>query len=666
MLNRHPLDPLSSDEITNSVAFLKSEKNLSSDFRFAYVGLEEPTQQALERHEQGEPIDRVVFFGLLNRNKNETFEAKVNLTRNELLSWNKLPFDQYPYGQLPLLSEENDICERVVKANGDWRAAMTKRGLSNLEIDKLQIDAFSTGYFDSEDVKGKRVVRAIAYYREREVDNGYARPIEGVVALVDLAKQEIIRLDDDGKLTPIPKEPHNYDRDSIHPKRQAPAPLDIVQPEGPGFQVDGWQVTWENWRFRISFNLREGLVLHTISYQDQDRDRSIIHRASVTEMVVPYADPTLSQYFKAAFDSGDSGFGRSANQLELGCDCLGQIYYFDVPIVNEDGNPQTLKHAICMHEEDASILWKHYEHRTGVIETRRARELVVSFFTTIDNYDYGFYWRFCQDGGLRLEVKLTGIVQTAAIYPGMSYEWGGKLTPELVAPTHQHLFNARLHMSVDGPNNAIGESEFCRLPISDINPQGIAFGVNKTVFHTEQEAAREANAGTQRSWSVFNPSFLNKVGNPTAYKIEIPQTPLLLADPSSSIYKRAGFATKALWVTQYDPSQKYASGDYPNQHAGGDGLPKYIEQNRPIFDKPIVVWAVFGATHLPRPEDFPVMPAAKVMVELKPFGFFSQNPAMGLPPEKNKKSVKQAEGACCCAPEVEETAPEPRRQSLTQ
>lgn len=667
MYPRHPLDLLSKDEITNAVTILKTEKSLEAHHLFAYLQLDEPTRADLRDYDNGKVIDRIAFACILDSKKNETFEAKVNLTTGAIDSWTKLPFDKPPYGQAPILPSEVLKCERIVKADEGWRAAMKKRGLSDNEIDMLQIDAFSAGFFDREDENGKRLVRGIAYYRERLTDNGYARPVEGVVAVVDLTKEEVMRLDDDGKLTPIPKEKNNYDRESVPVTRPAPKPLDIIQPEGPGFVVDGYQVSWENWKFRVGFNQREGLVLHTITYDDEGNERSIMHRASISEMVVPYADPSMSQNFKAAFDSGENGFGRCARCLELGCDCVGNIYYFDLPSADDKGNPITQKHVVCMHEEDKGILFSHDEIRSGISETRRARELIISFSTRIDNYDYVIYWHLTQAGEIRCEIKLTGIVQTAAIYPRTKYEWGGLLTPELAAPTHQHLFSARLDMAVDGPDNAVVESEYGKLPVSEINPDGIAFGYNKTIFQYEQDAVRIANAATQRTWTVFNPNFLNANGQPTAYQIYFPQTPLLLADESSTIYKRAGFATKSFWVTQDDPTQKFASGDYPNQHAGGDGLPRFIEKNRPIFNKQIVVWPTFGTTHMPRPEDLPIMPAETVMFKLKPFGFFNENPAIGLPPGKNKRSVKQVEEkACCCEPENIQHDDQPIRFGLRQ
>jgi primary-amine oxidase len=558
---------------------------------------------------------------------NDTFEAIINLNMEEVLSWQSIEVKKSPYGQPPIIVEEFIKNERIVKADENWRNAMKKRGLTDEDIEKIQVDPFSAGNFGYEDEQGKRVVQALCYYRENINDNGYARPIEGVVAIVDLINENVVKLIDDGKNTPIPKKIINYDSDSYPHKREGLKLISITQPEGPSFTVNGWEVKWQNWKLHLGFTSREGLILHQVSYNDNGKERPIIYRASVTDMLVPYGDPGLNHYRKSAFDAGEYGLGTLAGSLKEGCDCNGLIKYFDVSLADEKGNAYTIQNIICMHEEDAGTLWKHNDSWRGEgapNEVRRARELVISFFPTVGNYDYGFYWRLGQDGSLRLEVKLTGIVQTAAVYPNVPYDWGSKLTPQLGAPFHQHLFNVRLHMMVDGRNNSFSQSEFNRVPIGSNNPYGTAFGLTKESF--EVETACNAKAKTQRPW------------NPTAYKLEIEQMPLLLADKESYVTKRGGFAKHNVWVTPYDPKEKYAAGDYPNQHQGGNGLPSYIQQQRSINNTSLTMWVTFGPTHVPRLEEFPVMPVATTSILLKPFGFFASNPAMDLPRENSLKA----------------------------
>ena len=512
----------------------------------------------------------------------------------------------------------------------------------------MQVDPFSAGYFDREVEKGRRLVSAVSYWRRDIKDNGYAHPIEGVVALVDLIEDKVVHLVDEPDIIPIPQQSRNYDRASIPQTRDDVRPLDIVQKDGPSFSVDGWTVRWQNWSFRVGWTAREGLVLHQIAFRDGGRERPIIYRASVTDMIVPYADPTANHFWKSAFDAGEYGLGKLANALELGCDCLGHIHYFDVPVADDYGKPSVMKNAICLHEEDYGILWKHYEFRNETFEVRRSRRLVISFFTTVGNYDYGFFWYFYQDGTIQLEVKLTGIIQTAAIAPGKSYPWGGMVAEGLGGPTHQHFFNARLHMMVDGERNSVTEHEFRPRPRGADNPYGNVFDTTARTLACERDAAREADGRSGRYWKIVNPNSRNSVGGPTGYKLQVHASPVMLTQEDCFMTSRGGFATKHVWVTRYAPDERYASGEFPNQHAGGDGLPKYIAQNRSIENEDIVVWHSFGATHVCRPEDFPVMPVEYIGFALKPVGFFAENPAMDLPPDRNSASRDNREQGPCC------------------
>ena len=133
---------------------------------------------------------------------------------------------------------------------------------------------------------------------------------------------------------------HPFDRRKIHPTdaseyhpdlrphpRTTTKPYRVVQPEGPSFRVNGHQVIWEKWTFRVGFNYREGLTLHDIRYGG----RSLFYRLSLAEMFVPYGDPRAPYPRKAAFDLGNDGAGINANNLRLGCDCLGKPYHNFIP-----------------------------------------------------------------------------------------------------------------------------------------------------------------------------------------------------------------------------------------------------------------------------------------------------------------------------------------------
>jgi primary-amine oxidase len=637
----HPLDPLRVEELAAAAALVRAEVPEREQLRFVSARLEEPDKASLRAYEAGgPPPPRQAFLVLLDRATGEAFEAWLQLEPPALQRMVKLAGDREPYGQPALLVEEFFECEAIVKADRGWRAALARRGLSEDEIELAQVDPFSSGYFGRAFERGARIVRAVSFYRARREDNAYAHPIEGVVAVVDLIARRVVDLLDEDPVVPIPRRRRNYDSASLGPPRTSLRPLDVVQPEGPSFTVAGQLVRWENWSFRVGFTPREGLVLHQLRFRDGERERSIVHRASITEMVVPYGDPSASHYWKSAFDAGEYGLGTLANSLQLGCDCLGHIHYFDVPVLEASGETSLLQNVICMHEEDYGVLWKHYEMRTGVFEVRRSRRLVVSFFATVGNYDYGFYWYLYQDGTIQLEAKLTGIVQTTALPAGAAYRWGGMIAEALGGPSHQHFFNARLHMDLDGAGNSVSEHEFVPRPWGTDNPYGNAFDTTSRTLERELDATRNANGETGRYWKIVNPSARNEAGGMPGYKLMVQPSPLMLAQEGSPVRARGGFATKHVWVTPFDSREKYASGDYPNVHAGGDGLPRYVQQNRALVNQDLVVWHTFGHTHFCKPEDFPVMPVEYAGFSLKPSGFFAENPAMDLAAAPNRASVR--------------------------
>ncbi len=640
----HPLDPLGLAELAAFRALVIAHPGYAPSMRFATVELREPPRPVVEAWQPGTAVVRAAQAVLLDTATGVVIEVVADLNRATIASWEAPPLGQPPYGQPPIILDEFVRVGQIVRADPAWRAAVLRRGLTEADIDLVQVDPFSAGNFGYPEEQGRRLVRAVAYWRGDIRDNGYAHPIEGVVAVVDLIENRVLTLVDDPIAIPVPRKKRNYGREALPAPRTDLKPLSIVQPEGPSFSTDGWEVRWQNWHFRVGFTPREGLVLHQLGVEG----RSVIHRASITEMVVPYGDPTTNHYWKNAFDAGEYGLGKLANQLELGCDCKGLIRYFDIPCANDDGEPELMKNAVCMHEEDYGILWKHYEFRNDIREVRRSRRLVVSFFATVGNYDYGFYWYLYQDGTIQLEGKLTGIIQTAAIAPGEPYKWGAMVDENLGGPTHQHFFNARLHMALDGSGNTVTEHEFQPRPWGTDNPHGNAFNVTSRVLARERDAAREADGRTGRYWKITNPNRTNSVGNPPAYKLVVNASPLLLAQEGSAVHRRAGFATKHVWVTQYDPAERFAAGDYPNQHQGGAGLPAYIAQNRNIENADIVVWHTFGHTHVCKPEDFPIMPVEYAGFMLKPNGFFAANPALDLPDDSGHSTLAADEPPSCC------------------
>ncbi|WP_101952063.1 primary-amine oxidase [Mycobacterium sp. 3519A] len=616
----HPLTPLTADEIRAVRRIVDAHGLLGEDVRFVYTALDEPHKDTVLAFKPGDPIERRARVLLLDRATGLGTDLVVSVTGDRVV--NQQSIDAGTEGHVPILDQEFEDIEAFLLESPEWLAAMRKRDLNPTDVRAVPLSA---GVFGHEDEVGRRVVRVLAFYQYDAADLPWAHPIDGVVAYVDLTARRVTKVIDELDL-PVPAERGEWNAEPhAVPARTDLKPIEISQPEGPSFSVDGNQITWADWTFRFGFDIREGLTLHQLAIDG----RPVVYRASIAEMVVPYADPSPVRYWQNYFDQGEYLFGRYTNSLELGCDCLGEIKYFDVTIADEHGEPRLLKNAICLHEEDFGVLWKHTDMFNGMAETRRSRRLVISFFLTIGNYDYGFYWYLYLDGTIQLEAKATGIVFTSA-YRGPD-GYATEMAPGLGAPFHQHLFSARLDMAVDGNVNVVEEVDAVPVPIGPDNPWGNAFRAQKTRLTRESEAKRVADNLKARVWHITNPTKQNRLGQDVGYALYPEGQPVLLADPSSSIAQRAAFATKHLWVTQYDPAERYSAGQFVNQHPGGAGLPAFTAADRSIDGEDIVVWHTFGLTHFPRPEDWPVMPVDYAGFKLKPQGFFDRNPALNVP-----------------------------------
>ncbi|MEU9885538.1 primary-amine oxidase [Sphaerisporangium sp. NPDC051011] len=622
-MSTHPLDPLTPEEIQKAVKILADAYGLGDDHWFAEVRLVEPEKVVIAGFQPGDTIRRDVFFVIIHRSENRTYEATVSLDEGTVTSWQEI------VGVQPaIILEEFYQAEELVKTSAEFVEAMKNRGITDLDM--ISIDPWSAGSYGS-DERGKRRINALMWLRVGDrSDNQYAHPIDGVVAHVNLTDGTVDVVD--MKKVTIPDQPGNYAPELIDiPARTDVRPLEITQPAGPSFTMDDRELTWQNWSMRIGFTQREGLVLHDVKFNDRGVDRSVLYRGSLSSMIVPYGDPSPTQYRKNAFDTGEYHIGYLTNSLKLGCDCLGEIHYLDATLANGRGEPYVIENAICIHEEDNGILWKHYDMGTGKAEVRRRRRLVLSFIATFANYEYGFYWHLYQDGTIEHEVKLLGIVTTAAVEPGEMTKFGQLLNDRgLYAPIHQHFFSFRLDMDVDGVANEVYEVN-TRPADPEENTYGNAFFGEFTRFDSELATGRLAELSTHRFWMVTNPEMKNAVGEPVAYRVMTASTAVPQWSPQAHIAPRGEFAAKVFWATRFDRRELYGAGDYPYGNPENGGLPQYIQADRSLVGEDVVIWLTLGVTHLVRLEDWPIMPVQHVTFKLEPHGFFDHNPTLDQP-----------------------------------
>ena len=622
----HPLDPLTAEEIRSAAAIVRRDQGVGPGWRFASIELREPAKADLPELEAGRQTGREALVVCWNRGDGQAYRATVSLTADAVTGWQHLP------GQQPnMTNDEWHECDAMLRDHPAVVEALARRGITDRSRVLADMWAYGAALVP-EQYAGRRIGWCDVWFRGSDKGNPYARHLTGLHPVVDLNTMELLELEDTGEGGPDPEVHGEYLPDLLPGRLREVAPLQVSQPEGVGYTLDGNLLRWQNWELRIGFNHREGLILHQVGYTDGGRRRPVAHRLSFAEMVVPYRDASPDHYRRTAFDIGEWGLGFMTTSLSLGCDCLGEITYLDATVHNSAGEPVLIPNAICVHEEDSGVLWKHVDERAGA-EVRRARRLVVSFHVTVANYEYLVYWRFYQDGAIECEVRATGIMVTSHITAPGTHPANGTLVDQgLYAPFHQHFIVARLDLDIDGTANTVYATESRPAVPGPADPYALGLTVASTPLRTEAEGKQDYDWGTQRAWKVVNDNVANGLGSPVGYKLIPTATFPALLDPASPAFQRAQVIGHTLWVTPYQPDERWPCGDFPVQAPADEGLPAWTAADRPIENTDVVLWYVFGLHHITRPEDWPVMPADIVSFWLKPFGFFDRNPALDVPP----------------------------------
>ncbi|KAJ8457368.1 hypothetical protein ONZ51_g11577 [Trametes cubensis] len=720
---KHPLDPLTPDEIvavSHSVRRYVAEKTEVKAVRFITSYLLPPPKKAvlaylgipLQSGEKPEPATEIV-----RKAEVDFVDAVTGDAYNTILSlngpeWVVDSLEKLPEGVQPQISvEELLLCEEIIRADEKVKQLAAEVGV---KPEQLHADGWAIGH-DPRFPTRQRIQQALLFARWSRHENLYAHPLD-FVPVVDSVARKVIHIDfpptykpkaekslfecagvatvditapttapppldsdpleaSGRKRVPPPKESYDFLPDLLAQKegfkfRDDLKPLHVVQPEGVSFKVDGHVLEWQKWKMHVAFHHREGIALSTITYNDDGNIRPIFYRLSLSEMVVPYASPDHPHPRKHAFDVGEYGMGTMANELTLGCDCLGQIHYLPGAYVAHDGSAVIVKNVICIHEEDAGLLWKHTDFRVGGrAQAVRSRRLVIQQICTLANYEYIFNYMFYQDGNIELEVRLTGILQ---VYVQGQDEpnspFGTTLAPGINAHYHQHIFSVRVDPMVDGLQNSVVETDVLPLPNAPLgspaNHSGNAFITRSTPIARAEDGARDYDYATDRRWSIVNPKTVHPSSKRNAaYTImgKGATAPLMALD-GSIVAKRAPFARKPLWVVKDVEGPKggrmWPSGKYVPQtrDTPADALPNWAKGDDNLLDEDLLVYITMGITHIPRPEDWPVMPVEHLRLLFRPTNFFTVNPSMDVAGANDSKScpafpaaTDAATGGATCA-----------------
>jgi primary-amine oxidase len=634
---QHPLDPLVFQEYWTVLETLQAAGRLNDETRFSIVTLRQPPKEVVWSWSPGSAFPRDAFAVV--RQGAGAFEAVVDLRQRRIVSWTRLEG-----GQPSWLSQEFGAMVGEVKKHPDFIAAMKRRGISDLTF--INCMALPPGYFGEAEQRGRRVAH-ISCNDVRGVRNTWTREIGGLTAVVDLNARQVLRIVDEGVI-PISSVVADYDAASIGPAREVRSPIRVDQPLGPGFQLRGHVVEWQKWQFHVRSDQRVGTVISTVTYDDGGGRRQIMYEAHLSEMFVPYMDPAFGWRGRNFFDVGEFNAGGFTKPVLRGADCPEHAVYLDGIVSTDQGRPMPVPDLLCLFEREAGdVAWRHASEQP---ESRRKRDLVVRSAAVLGNYDYLFDWTFQQDGSIRVAVGATGIAQVKSTVTARADDappaatdggpaaaadradaYGRYVDRNLVAVNHDHYFNFRIDLDVDGPNNSFVADRLVTKILPPDNPRRSIWVREPAVARTEHDGMLHMNMERPALWRVTSADRKNHVGYPTSYQLMPGMNAMTLLAADDYARRRAAFIDHHLWVTPYRYEERYAAGDYPTLSTAGQGLPAWTGANRPIEQTDLVLWHTIGMQHQVRAEDWPVMPVVWHSFELRPFDFFNRNPALDLP-----------------------------------
>ncbi|BBI54301.1 amine oxidase [Vreelandella olivaria] len=477
----HPLDPLTAEEISQAADAVRASEHYTDNMRFTEIRLAAPNKSDVwdwafgGSHAFGRHAEFTVLDG------RDVIEGTLDLASGNILRWEHI---EGAHGMVTF--DDFMAVQTIISESEAYKEALQKRGID--DIDNVVATPLTVGYFQGEDglEHDARLLKVVSYLDVGD-GNYWAHPIENLVAVVDLEDNNILKIEDEG-VVPIPMTPRPYDgRDQNNIADVNP--LVTIEPEGQNMSMSGNIIHWQNWDFHLKLDSRVGPVISTLTYNDQGEKRKVMYEGSLGGMIVPYGDPDVGWYFKAYLDSGEYGMGNLTSPLVLGTDVPANATLMPATLADNNGNPFTIPNAIAVFERYAESEFKHNEMlgSSPGNESRQRRELVVRWVSTIGNYDYMFDWIFMANGNIQLTVGASGIEAVKAVRSRTMHDdtaeedtrYGTLIDHNIVGTTHQHIYNFRLDLDVDGEQNSLTEID----PVVEENTAG---GPRRSVMVTRE------------------------------------------------------------------------------------------------------------------------------------------------------------------------------------
>lgn len=632
----HPLDPLTADEIRVAVQVARSDSRFAGA-AFPSIALQDPPKASVLAWQPGQPLVRQARVQAMTATA--FYELLVDLAGRRLVAATERR------GVEPSITLSEIEGVKVVLSNEAFKAGLQKRGITDLT--KVFCAPFSAGFYGSPEQEGKRLVKVGCFDTRRSTTNVFGWPIERLYALVDLRRMAVLSVTDYG-VVPIADGDFNYDAAAVKTPREPRKPVTFAQPLGTNVHVAGHEISWGNWRFHVRVDPRVGTAISLARWRDGQVWRSVLYQGYLSEMFVPYMDSDYGWQSRTYFDTGEYGAGVLASTLKPGIDCPDTASFLPAAFATDHGEPFTTPNAVCVFERSSGDpIWRHYEAVNQTYEGRANIELVVRMAAAIGNYDYLFDWIFNDAAEIEVRVGATGIDALKGVVarsmrdPGAANDtrFGTLVAPNLVAVNHDHYFNFRLDLDVDGPGNSVNRDVYRPVQLPPDSARRSLYVVERQIAETETAATLDTHDDPVRL-RVINEHRTNGVGNPASYEVLAFNHAQLMLDPTDWPARRAAFLRHDAWVTPYEPDERYAGGQYVLGSRGDDGLAVWAARDRAIRNQDLVVWINLGMHHLTRAEDLPLTPMMWQSFRLRPNNFFDRNPAIDLPADTPARGTR--------------------------